>query len=211
MNGFFRNLLRTLFYGLCVTIIACQSGLGPRETFYQLAPVIQQRPPDPQACGTVLVGRLGTQGFAAGRAIVFRERADSLEIQRYNYHFWSDPPAFMIQDAVTRSLRAAGSVRYVITPVERASADWIVPGSLVRLEHFPNSSPAQVVLELELGIVAANTRRTLFLEHYLEKEPAAGNGVDEAVEAFNRALERSLARFQEDAGKILALHRSSCQ
>ncbi|MCI0653236.1 MAG: ABC-type transport auxiliary lipoprotein family protein [Methylococcaceae bacterium] len=211
MSGFFRTSAWGFFYVLCLTIIACQSGPAPRETYYQLEPEIQQGPPDPKACGTLLVGRLGTHGFAGGRAIVFRERADSLEIQRYHYNLWSEAPALMIQQAIARSLRATGLLRYVITPVERANADWIVSGSLLRLEHFPNSSPASVVFEVELGIVSAKSRETLFLKRYLETESAANNNIGDAVKAFNNALEQMLAQFQKDAGKILALHRASCE
>ncbi|MGH8557498.1 MAG: ABC-type transport auxiliary lipoprotein family protein [Methylococcales bacterium] len=211
MSGLIRVSASGFFGVLCLTIIACQSGPAPRETYYQLAPEIQQSPLDPQACGTLLVGRLGTRGFAGGRAIVFRDRADSLEIQRYHYNLWSEAPALMIQEAIARSLRATGLIRYVITPVERANADWIVSGNLFRLEHFPNSSPASVVLEVELGIVSANTRETLFLKRYLETESTASNRIGDAVKAFNKALEQILDQFQKDAGKILALHRVSCE
>ncbi|MGH8547723.1 MAG: ABC-type transport auxiliary lipoprotein family protein [Methylococcales bacterium] len=206
-----RHLSGGFFCVLCVMFAGCQSGPASREIYYQLAPEIQERHPDREACGTVLTSRLGALGFAGGRAIVFRDRNDSLEIQRYNYHHWSEPPALMIQDAIVRSLRAAGLTRYVITPNERANADWIVSGSLIRLEHFPNSSPARVEIEVELGLVATASHETLFLERYLEIEPAASNGLDDAVQAFNQALERMLARFQNGAGKVLTRRRSDCR
>ncbi|MCI0734464.1 MAG: PqiC family protein [Methylococcaceae bacterium] len=206
-----RHLSGGFLCALCVIFAACQSAPVPRETYYQLAPEIRQETPDPKACGTILVGRLATRGFAGGRGIVFRDREDSLEIQRYSYHRWSEPPASMIQDAIARSMRASGLIRYVITPAERANADWIVSGSLIRLEHYPNSLPARVELEAELGLVAANSHETLLLERYLESEPAASNSIDDAVRAFNKTLERLLVRFQKDARTILILNRLACR
>jgi cholesterol transport system auxiliary component len=210
MTGSLRYLLSGFCCAMAITIIACQSGPAPREAYYRLEPEIQQFAPDPLACGTILVGRFETRGFAGGRAIVFRDQDNSLEIQRYHYHLWSETPALMIQDAIARSLRAAGLARYVITPVERANADWIVSGRLIRMDHYPNATPGRVEIETEIGMVAANTRGTLFLKRYLETEPAASNGIDDAVRAFNTALERMLTRFQHDAGKVLSHDRSSC-
>lgn len=206
-----RYLSRVCIRALCLVLAACQSGPTAREVYYQLAPRIQSNPSGRESCGTVLVGKLATRGFAGGRAIVFRDQANSPEIQRYSYHLWSEPPAGMIQDAIVRSLRATGIPRYVITPVERANADWIVSGTLIRLEHYPNASPARVEIEAELGLVAAKTHETLFLERYLESEPAASNGIEDAVRAFNKALERLLMRFQKDASEILIAGRALCR
>ncbi|MGH8475305.1 MAG: ABC-type transport auxiliary lipoprotein family protein [Methylococcales bacterium] len=193
------------------TISACQSGPKPRQSYYQLAPEIRQQSPDPKACGTILVSRVESRGFAGGRAIVFRESADSLEVQRYHYHFWSQSPDSMIQEGITLSLRATGLFRYVITPAERAQADWIVSGTLLRLEHFPNAAPANIVLEVELGVVAAKTHETIFLKRYLENGSATNNSVNDAVLALNHALERMLANIQYDMTKKSTDQRTSCE
>ena len=211
MTGLFRYLgtgLTVLFWAL---VAGCQSGPAPRETFYRLAPDFEQLVHNEQACGTLLVGRLGTRGFAGGRAIVFRDEAEPLQVQRYNYHLWSESPALMIQDALARSLRATASARYVITPAERANADWIVSGILLRMEHFPDALPAKVVIEAELGIVGTETRQALFLQRYIETESATSNRIDDAVHSFNQALQRMLLRFQADAAKVLIQHRVACE
>jgi cholesterol transport system auxiliary component len=209
-----RETLRNQLVGLICTLGAmtsgCQSGPAVRETFYRLSPEFTESVPKFKACGTVMVRRPGTRGFAGGRAIAFRERASSPEIHRYNYHSWSESPALMIQDAMVRALRTAGLARYVITPAERANADWIVSGNLLRMEHFPNAVPARILIEAEIGIAAANTRQTLFWQRYQETEPAPTNGIEDAVLAFKKALERMLGQFQTDAGKVLAQDRSSC-
>ncbi|MGR9106854.1 MAG: ABC-type transport auxiliary lipoprotein family protein [Gammaproteobacteria bacterium] len=204
-------LRRGFFCLLWAAICACQSGPAPRETYYQLAPRVPQEALHPKSCGTILVGRFATQGFAGGRPIVFREREDSLEIQRYHYHLWSETPAAMFQNAILRSLRATGLARYVVTPAERAAADWIVSGNILRIEHYPNSTPARVEIEAEFGIIAANTRHILSMKRYLETEPAASRRVEDAVSAFNTALERIVARFQMDARRVLLKNQSSCQ
>lgn len=211
MRNLFRHLGAGLLIVFCGLIAGCQSDPAPRETFYRLAPGFEQLVHDQQACGTLLVGRIGSRGFSGGRAIVFRDETDPLQVQRYNYHLWSEPPALMLQDAIVRSLRTADLAHYVITPAERANADWIVSGILLRMEHLPDALPAKVVIEAELGIVGADTRQTLFLERYIETESAISTTIDDAVQSFNTALQRMLVRFQTDATKVLSGHRAICE
>ena len=211
MSGSIRFRSTGFFCVLCIGLLACQSAPAPQETYYRLTAEIQPGVADPKACGTILVGRLGTHGFAGARAIVFRDRKDALQVQRYHYRLWTEPPALMIQDAVARALRATGLTRYVITPVERANADWIVSGSLIRLEQYPNASPPEIEMQIELGIVSAKTRETLLLERYVENQPAKSNRIEDAVRAFDQALERVLIRFQKDAGNVLRSDRAVCE
>lgn len=193
-----------------IHLSGCTSGPAPREVFYRLDPGTGPAVDSDANCGTILVSRMAARGFAGGRPIVFRGQADPLQVQRYNYHSWSEPPAMMIQDGIAKSLRAAGLVRFVITPTERATANWIVSGTLLRMEHFPETSPSAVEIEMEIGVVSTATRETVFLDRYLERVSAQSNRIDAAVSAFNTALQKILLKFPEDLGAAVGHRFDTC-
>lgn len=206
------EILRKVFSLIAVMLLVggCKSVPAPQEKFYRLDPIIGESVSAKKGCGTILVGRLGSRGFAGGRAIVFRNKVDPLQVQRYNYHLWSEPPASMIQDGVAQSLRASGIAEYVITPAERASTEWIVSGVLVRMDHFPESEPPYVELELEIGVVSTANRQTVFFKTYRETEAAVSNSIVDAVKAFNSVFQRILTSIQEDVTVVLDRERALC-
>ena len=195
--------------GLCAIIAVyavvagCVSGPAPQDAFYTLTPVMTSPKSAKPLAGTILVNRLAARGLTAGRQIVFRDKDHPFQVQRYHFRYWADAPAVMIQDRLVESLRQAGVVDYVITPAERAKADWIVSGSLLLFEHHPYAQPPTVAVELELGIVRAACRDPVFLQRYSAQEPAPNNQIDQAIPAFERALTRLIDQFLKDARRVL--------
>jgi cholesterol transport system auxiliary component len=201
--------LRSRLPGLFAIVVACAVAGGcaldppPQDAFYTLAPVMMAAKSTKPLAGTILVNRLAARGLTAGRQIVFRDKDHPFQVQRYHYRYWADAPAVMIQDRLVELLRQVGIADYVITPAERAKADWIVSGSLLLFEHHPYAQPPAVVVELELGIVRADCRDPVFLKRYLVQEPAPNNQIDQAIPAFERALTRLIDQFLKDAARVL--------
>lgn len=187
----------------CALVAGCASARSPQDSFYTLAPVVTAGKSAKPVAGTILVNRLAARGLTAGRQIVFRDKDHPFQVKRYHFHYWADAPAAMIQDRLVESLRHAGIADYVITPAERAKADWLLSGSLLRFEHHPDARPPAVVVALELGIVRADCRYPVFLQRYSVQEPAANNQIDQAIPAFERALTRLIDQFLQDVGRVL--------
>ena len=185
---------------------ACASGPPPEDVFYTLAPVTTPPASASPLTGTILVNRLATRGFTGGRRIVFRDEKQPLQIQRYHYLYWADAPAVMIQDQLAQGLRDAAIADYVITPAERARADWIGSGNLLRMEHHPDARPPAVAVEVELGIVSAACRDSVFLKRYSVHQAAQNKQIDQAIPAFERALRRLIGQFLKDARGVLDQH-----
>ena len=184
-------------------VAGCVSGPPPQSAYYTLAPAVTATTRAKPLVGTILVNRLSARGLTGGRQIVFRDRAHPFQVQRYHYRYWADAPTVLIQDRLVQSLRQAGIADYVITPAERAKADWIVSGNLLMFEHHPYARPPVVVVELELGIVRSKCREPVFLKRYSVQEPAPNNQIEQAIPAFERALTRLIDQFLQDAGRVL--------
>ncbi len=184
-------------------VAGCVFGPPPQSAYYTLAPAVTAAKRAKPLAGTILVNRFSARGLTSGRQIVFRDQAHPFQLQRYHYLYWADVPAVMVQERLVQSLRQAGIADYVITPAERAKADWIVSGNLLLFEHHPYARPPAVVVELELGIVRADCREPVFLKAYSVREPASNNQIEQAIPAFERALARLIDRFLQDAGRVL--------
>ena len=179
-----------IFLLICVTLAfsGCGSIPTPQDRFYRLVPEINVQTDSEPSVETILVTQLSSRGFTGGRRIVFRNNSHQSRVQRYAYALWAEPPATMIHNVLVKALRAAAIADYVITPAERANADWVLSGSLFRAEHLINEG--RVELEIELSLVSAQTRKLLSQRRYLETQdiPSNSNSMEQVVYAFDQAL-----------------------
>jgi len=183
-------------------MIGCSATPPPQDQFYRLEPEPVTVPAKQISTGTILVTQLNARGFSGGARIVFRDNVDRLRVQRYRNRLWSDPPAAMIQDAIVQALRAEHIAEYVITPAERANANWIVSGTLFRIEHLRDVN--QVNIEFELGLINAQNRKTVFQHGYSQAESAEDTSMASVVAAFNLVLAQLIATAVKDIGVVVA-------
>jgi cholesterol transport system auxiliary component len=188
-----------------VLLGACASSApAPQDSFYRIAPRVAVTSGVPVFDGTLMVNRFEAQGFTGSRNIVFVDQVAPLQVQRYYYHLWVESPVLTISDLLASSLRRANVAQHVITPAERAIADAMIGGRLVRLEHRPDAKPPSVLVELELSLIDAERRRPRFFKDYRIEEPAESRSIDDAVAAFDRALARLLKDIVGDLRAALA-------
>jgi cholesterol transport system auxiliary component len=186
---------------LYLALTACAGGgPAPQDHFYSLTPTVQVMPgTSTPVAATLLVTQPSTRGLTIGRELVFRSADRPGEVQRYDFHLWSEPPAAAIAAALTHAMREARLFAFVIAPGQRARADYLLTSELQRLEHLPDATPPQVAVGFHLTLVDAYDRRPLFARDYQGTEPT-GPAVDPAAAAaaFNRLLGRLLGEAVRD-------------
>ncbi len=182
-----------------LTLTACL-GSGPtrEDAFYRLNRLPSPPGMDTPLQGTVLVSAITSRGFTGGRNIVFWDVAKPQTVQRYTYHFWVEPPAVLIQDALAQALRDARLAEHVVTPTQRVRANYIVSGALLRMEHRLEPGNPHVLIEMELSLLKTDNRDLVTLKRYLLKGPAKDNQIGSAVTAFEKTLTRLVAEYLED-------------
>ena len=176
-------------------LAACASrGPAPQDHIYPLAPAIRVVPGNgAPVAATLLVTQPSARRLTTGRELIFLRDDRPGEVQRYNFHLWAEPPAAAIASALTAALRDARLFAFVVAPGQRAQADYLLTGELLRLEHLPSARPPQVAAELHLTLVDGYDRKPLFARLYQGTEATgAEDGPAAAAAAFDRLLGRLL-------------------
>lgn len=176
-------------------LAACSSPPVPTDTYYNLTAGRSVSTSVASPIGaTVEVPPFKAEGVINERAIVYRESATTQK--QYTYHYWSEPPAIMLQRSLIDALRGARTFDQVVAPEVRADREYELIGTLRRLEHVVGGG-GQVVVEFDVGLRRVRGNDTIFLNTY-RTETRAGGGVATAVTAMSAALDSLLADVLKD-------------
>lgn len=177
-----------------VLVLAGCAGEAPVDHFYRLAvaPPLQvlERP---LLDGVLLVEPPRAEGLLRDRELVHSRRDAPLELDRYRYHLWQDPPAALMQRELMAFLRQAGVARRVIAPEERTAPDFVLEGRLRRMEQLLGE-PARVHLILELTLRHGQGGVIHQGQYAWERELEAG-APGEAVAVINQGVGEVFQRF----------------
>lgn len=185
-----------------MTLAGCLGGPAPTDQYYQLELVAPQRQFDtPPLKGTLQVTRPEANALTRERPLLYRQESGSTQVHRHAYHRWVDSPTIMLQQEMTRYLRATHLANQVVTPKFRVKVDYLLSCQILKLERVLDGSPS-VVMELELGITSIRDNQTLLLRTYREEQSANGDGIDASVIAYNQALSNILDRFLADSSML---------
>jgi cholesterol transport system auxiliary component len=171
--------------------VGCGSGPPMRpDLYFALDPEPIEQPVGAPLPATLLVGDLAARGFLGGRQIVFRTPDAPLRVQRYVDLLWAEPVPRALSRNLARAVRAAAVFDFALIPADRGTADLLLGGEVERFEHLPAQgsaqAPARVVGTLNLVLVRARDRRSLWEHVYHRELPVEGNTPDDMVVAFNR-------------------------
>ena len=173
-------------------------GSGKESIVYRLTSQPLDFKMDSLLKGTLLVDNLSSRGFVKSRNMVFWNSKMPRETQQYNYHSWVEPPALLVRDILAQTLRMAGVSDHVITSNRRAKADYILSGTLLRMEQCLEPDNYYVLIEMELAIVQYRSREVLFVKRYSIRESVANNQIPAAVHGFELALANLISDFLRD-------------
>ncbi|MBK1718877.1 ABC-type transport auxiliary lipoprotein family protein [Thiocystis violacea] len=187
------SLLLSLMLGGCGTAPPV-----PRDRYYTLDPDFQTSAGGPPLAASLLVNDLAARGFLGGRQILYRTQERPLAVDRYQVYLWDEPLPRAMASVLARAIREAGLFTQVIIPADRARADFLLGGELIRFEHRPTDRPPVVAATLSLSLVKADDRRSLWTRQYSATEPLAANRPDAMAEAFNRLAARLAAEVLSD-------------
>ena len=181
---------------------ACAQAPVPQDSFYRIQVEAPARAIDrPPLDGILEVDRLLAEGLLAGRAIVYSHGDRPNELGEYHYHFWTEPPAVMLQAQLVSHIRALGLARAAVTPEMRLEPDFVITGRLKRLEQVVGSVP-RVAVGLEFSLRKTGTDRLLLIRDYDIEVPARDGSVAAAVDAINIAVAQLLGKLAEDLAAI---------
>ncbi|MEA3277631.1 MAG: ABC-type transport auxiliary lipoprotein family protein [Pseudomonadota bacterium] len=192
-------------------ITACVSSEPvQQDRFYSLEPRVQALSTEaPPVRATLLVNDLATRGFLGGREIVYRSAEEPLQVMRYPTLLWEELPGRAVAEDLVGALRTSQLFAFVITPAQRARADYLLGGELSRFDHLPTAQPPRVVAEFTLTLMRGDDRRSMLSKRY-QGEEATGQSTPEAMaQAFNRLTGRLLGEVVRDLQSLRPQLRSA--
>lgn len=168
----------------------------PQESFYRLDVADPPRATAPLD-GSMVVRRFTTDGTVGQRPIVYAEADSRHALHQYNYHFWVDTPARMVQELTVDMMRAARVADPVVTPEVRVDPDYELTGKIKVLEHI-RGDESSVIVGLGFALQRLRDGELLLVRDYVVERRAADASVTEATRAANEALGEIYAMFVAD-------------
>ena len=139
--------------------------------------------------------------------LLFSAGEQSLEIQQYAYHYWTDPPPQMLQSQLAGYLRQVGLADRVVTPAMRIEPDFEVAGRIKRLERLLDGHPARVAAELELALIDLEDGRLTVMQTYAVERACPDDSINGAIVALNEAVTEIFGQFLADARRTTLAER----
>lgn len=186
---------------LALSLSACfgDTPAVPEDHYYRIT---LADPPErggpPLLAGVLVVEPFDADGLLRDRALVYTVDALAGELKQHHYHFWTDTPPRLLQEAAARYLRRAGIAEAVVTPDLRVPADLEVRGHLLRLERLLGGDVPRVAVALRLALVHSDDGRIITMNDYVDEVACDGESIGAAIAAFNQALSGIYARFLAD-------------
>ncbi len=177
-------------------LAACQQPEIPSDSFYRLKvapPPVAAR----QLPGILEIDRFTSDGVTGERSIVYTKADSPRTLRQYHYHYWIQPPGRLVQEQLTAALRAANAVRQAVLPEMRVQPDYLLKGRMIAFEQALGAQP-RVLVEFEAALSRAKDGGLVKVAAYREEEPAGDETPAAAVQAFERALGRAIARLAAD-------------
>ena len=194
-------MIRWLPLAVALALVGCAQETVPQDHFYRLSVAAPaQAFGAPPLQGTLEVVRPDADGLIASRPIVYSNARTPNRVEEYHYHFWTESPPILVQDALVTHLRGAGAAKVVVTPEVRVEPDYELSGRLSRFEQVRGAG-AKVVVEAEFRLRERTDDRLLLLKTYRAETATESESVSDAVAAFDTALAEVLAALIRDIGE----------
>ncbi len=191
-----RAPMKLLAAASLLMLAACSQPKVPEDHFYRLTSAAPQSA-DVKLKGAIEVHRFVADGLTANRPIVYTGGAGSNQLQAYHYHFWSEPPAIMLQNALANYLRRANLATSVVTPELRLEPEYIATGKIIRFEQITGGTPG-IAVEVELSLKETGSGKLIHFGHYTVEQAASDPSIGTAVGQISQAMNSIYARYLAD-------------
>jgi ABC-type uncharacterized transport system auxiliary subunit len=181
---------------------ACFGGGAPtpEDHFYRLPEPVATAPAANPVVKTLAVAQLQTDSVHLDRAMLYVESTQALELRRYHYHLWVQPPTQLVQEQLMSYARAHKLAHTVVRERPGIAADAVIGGYLKRFERVIDSGAIQVDVELELRYQTADASKPALVGTYRRTVKAKDSSMYATVEAFGQALDDIFAAFFQQLG-----------
>ena len=181
-------------------LFACAAGSPvPEDRFYQLEPVSpEQVSSSPVLQGGLEIDYTEADPLRSGRAVLYSESAQPLQLQRYHYAYWVDQPPRLVHSQLVQYLRASGIADRVDDGGQRNTSGYRLKTQLLKFEQLRGGPVPEAVVELEASLERLPAGPVLWTSVYSQQQASGGDHMHATAEAMHTALDHVLEALLHD-------------
>jgi ABC-type uncharacterized transport system auxiliary subunit len=199
VNRIVLSVLLSLILGGCASTASI-----PEDRFYRLDPVHpRQVLSRPVLTGGLAVDYVQADPLRSGRAVLYSDTRQPLQLQRYHYEFWIDQPPRMVRQALTSYLREAGVADQVVEFDTRTGSTYRLGVRLLKFEQILDQGSAGVELAIQVSLATGSPDVLLWTQVYEQSQTSTSRQMHDMASAMQSALDGLFADLQTD---LLSAH-----
>lgn len=185
---------------LLLVLVGCTStGPVPEDRFYRLDAVHpDHRLADPVLHGGLNVVYVRADPLRGGRAVLYSDSTQPLQLRRYHYEFWVDQPPRMLRRVLTSYLREAGIADSVVAGEGTADSAYSLQLSLLRFEQVLGGQKADVEVAVEATLSSGPGDSILWTRVYERRRTSHSRQMHDTATAMQAALADVFADLRAD-------------
>lgn len=185
-----------------IILVGC-GGAAKYPNYYTLH---MQPPVDPPAQQNVraslAIREFRSPAYLRQGAIAYKTSPE--QIGFYNYHRWAVDPREFLTNAVAEHLRASGNFAQVKLYDGRSDIDYVLSGSLEKLEELDYGGGVKVEVAISAQMVNLANGATVWSNSVSEIGTVDKRDVPSVVAEMNRTMERTIEKLLTPAPSLVA-------
>ena len=189
-----RRLIATI---AALTLSVCLTGCIGKTRFpayYTLhVPPAVDAPIAPGTRPSLAVREFRSPAYLRQGAIVYRTSPE--QIGFYQYHRWAVDPREFLTKAIIDRLRATGKFAEVTAYDGHSNADFILSGSLDKIEEVDYEGGVRVEVALSADMTDLRANKAVWTNTALESAPVEERNVPAVVAEMSQAMDRAIQKL----------------
>ncbi len=178
-----------------LAISACGSARYPAYYALHFEPSIQAAASE-RGIGSLTVKELECPDYLCEGRIVYRPTP--IEVSFYQYHRWAISPRAMVAEYLAERVRARSLFVSVSGDESRMAADFVLSGTLERLEEVDEARQVAAVCSISAQLVDTRTRSVVWSRMATERVPVEQRDVAGVVNGLATAVRATADRLVTD-------------
>ena len=196
----FRHSIFVLLLSLIIVPGCVNTPEIPQDHFYRLPEIEKAASIELSSVKSIGVAQIKAEGLYRERSILYLTENNPLELKRYYYRHWANPPPDLVQQHLIQYLRAVFPQKKITRYLPGDSVDAVISGRLLRFERIIKNEAAGVLVSLELEYHPKNTvnHGDTLQNEYRMKSEMEGNEIQHSARQFGAALIHTYQKFLKD-------------
>ena len=194
--------ITTILFAMAITITLAGCGGAVKYPNYYTLHV--PPPPDPPMApgvhASLAVREFREPSYIREGAIVYKTSPE--QIGFYNYHRWAVDPREFVTNAVEDRLSASGNFARVKLYDGRSDIDFVLGGSLEKLEEIDYDGGVKVEVAISAQMVRLSTGETVWTNSVSEFGTVTQRDVPAIVAEMNRTMDRAIQKLLTPAPAV---------